>query len=550
MHKKKVLYLALSNRQALADLFPILQAFAQKGVASLARPRGRLLFQLDQWKKRSTFVFDQLHIFYAALPAGQEEGSQKALSRLLDLKPTTDIAEIISHYDGLNELKKASLAEGFMTILGQLSVEKQWLFWAKKEACLGPYHKGRLFFHPLNSELSSACLLGLEKQIEANQSSDIFCWDNPAFGPWYLCCQLLIEQELLSSANYLFQALEGGKGQLVLGRMQDKLLPKLREQLLPKLPRAVELDLVQSELQTYLKQGFSILLLGERGSGKNHQLEQLQTILGAIPRIHALAINEEDSMIPKLFGQEGQIGLFEEADGGALIIEELQHLSIKAQLCLMQAISTDRNNYFKGNGGLKRYQFRLIFTTSLDLKELKSALLPSFFDRIAQLRVSLPALRNQPQKIITAWQSVWKKMRFAMPCPDAAEFLLWLQQQELKGNYRDLEQIAIAYKAFFDFPKELQKRKGPEVLDWLKKEFDQPLTAAASLPQQAILNYLLPPEAFLKTESNLGNKLLNRFRRLLLEWAKEVESPRDFLGISSKTVHNWKNTADKKPPSF
>lgn len=81
MHKKKVLYLALSNRQALADLFPILQALAQKGVGSLAGQGGRLLFQLEKWKKRSTFVFDQLHIFYSALPSSQEESSQKALSR-------------------------------------------------------------------------------------------------------------------------------------------------------------------------------------------------------------------------------------------------------------------------------------------------------------------------------------------------------------------------------------------------------------------------------------------------------------------------------------
>lgn len=549
MHKKKVLYLALSNRQALADLFPILQALAQKGVGSLARPRGRLLFQLEQWKKRSTFVFDQLHIFYSALPSSHEESSQKALSRLLGLKPKADIAEIISHYDGLNELKKASLAEDFMAILAELSVEKQWLFWAGKEACLGPYHKGRLFFHPLNDGLSSACLLSLKKQIEANQSADIFCWDNPAFGPWYLCCQLLIEQELLSSANYLFQALEDEKGQLILGRMQDKLLPKLREQLLPKLPRAEDIDLVQSELQTYLKQGFSILLLGERGSGKNYHLEQLKTVLGDIPRLHALEIAEEEDLLSAQLFDE-QTGFFEEANGGALIIEEVQELNTKVQVRLMQAISTDRNNYFRGDGEGRRYQFRLIFSSSLPLEELKKALLPRFFDRIAQLRLSLTALRNQPQKIISAWQSVWKKMRFAMPCPDAAEILLWLQQQELKGNYRDLEQIAIAYKAFFDFPEELQKRKGPKVLDWLKKEFDQPLSGTADLPQQAILNYLLPPEAFLKTEPNLGTKLLNRFRLLLLEWTKEVESPHDFLGISPKTAYNWKNAADKKPPSF
>ncbi len=143
-----------------------------------------------------------------------------------------------------------------------------------------------------------------------------------------------------------------------------------------------------------------VLLMGERGTGKSalaariHELKlKHRRVKGRLVQINCAALNEESA----LFGARGERkGLLHEANGGVLLLDEVEALSLSAQAGLAQTIETGR--YLPlGTDHEVTSRFHLIATSSADLPRLAQE--DRFrADLLAQLSLwtfTLPPLRDR-----------------------------------------------------------------------------------------------------------------------------------------------------------
>lgn len=296
----------------------------------------------------------------------------------------------------------------------------------------------------------------------------------------------------------------------------------------------------------YIKQGFSILLLGERGTGKSRIVEEKTN--GNLLAVDCAAFEDDAKAEAELFGYEkgaftgadkNKAGLFHEAKNKILFLDEVHNLSKRVQAKLMKVLQTDENNQFSirklGANKVEKIQCTVVFASNKCIRELKQYLLPDFFDRIAQLVIVFPPLREARDERRQDWEEVWKQLKFDEPVPKDEAFLSWLEQQPLYGNFRDLQKIAIYYKSFMDFDDELKNlidiRSASE---YAKKEFGKyhaDIKGADNTP--------------FFTEEKTAKEMEAHFHKELILWAENrySESQKQVaekLGITVKTLANWK----------
>lgn len=219
------------------------------------------------------------------------------------------------------------------------------------------------------------------------------------------------------------------------------------------------------ELEAFFKNPgrFAVLVLGERGIGKSRTINEVgKQVHGEAPTYFNSATVEGDSLaLSALFGHEKgaytgayerKSGLFHDANRtGMLFFDEVHNLNRRVQEKLMSALQTVEH---KGEPGWYRFRrlgsdkeeyarFQPVFASNKRILELEELLLPDFFDRINQLSLSLPSLREQRADVLEVFTCVWRHMRFSKSIPEDPEFTAWLNSLPLHGNYRDLEKIAI-----------------------------------------------------------------------------------------------------------
>ncbi len=108
---------------------------------------------------------------------------------------------------------------------------------------------------------------------------------------------------------------------------------------------------VSLKWDSYIKQGFSILLLGERGTGKSRIVHDKSN--HHLVAVDCAAFEDDSKAEAELFGYEKgaftgadktKNGLFHEAKNGILFLDEVHNLSKRVQAKLMKALQTDSNN--------------------------------------------------------------------------------------------------------------------------------------------------------------------------------------------------------------
>lgn len=325
--------------------------------------------------------------------------------------------------------------------------------------------------------------------------------------------------------------------------------------------KSLKRQAVNELMKLYLSTGFSILLLGERGIGKTHLANQ-ETVLqkdgkkstqGRFISANCASFAEDTMAESELFGyvkgsftgaETDKDGLIKSAENGILFLDEIHSLSMRVQAKLMTALQTDDNNNLtiRKFGSIKTEKIKdvkLVFASNKSIDELREALLPDFYDRIVQQVIELPPLRESPEDNEQNWKEIWKQLKFDddYPCPTDKEFLRWLKDQPLYGNYRDLQKIAIHYKTYLDI-----KNSGTKVLidnlpgtplDYVKGQFRK-------------YNQVNSNERF-SCEMPIGDEksMRTEFNFKLQEWAVSKYGSREEaavkLNISEKTLNNWKN---------
>ena len=259
------------------------------------------------------------------------------------------------------------------------------------------------------------------------------------------------------------------------------------DKILPLIYRAVEKSLLQQRLQRLEKKinkqyGFdniigsskqildaitlgkkvaatdaTVLLLGETGTGKEVFAQAIHYRSNRKDKNY-VAVNcsalGKDILESELFGHKAGAftganketkGLFEEADGGTIFLDEIGEMNPDLQAKLLRVLET--NEFLKvGDSRPTRVDVRVIAATNRDLqKESETGHFRSdLFYRIAVFQISLPALRERPKDVEPLAKHFLEMFatKVNKPAPQMTpDFLDKLKSYSWKGNTRELKNI-------------------------------------------------------------------------------------------------------------
>jgi transcriptional regulator with PAS, ATPase and Fis domain len=228
----------------------------------------------------------------------------------------------------------------------------------------------------------------------------------------------------------------------------------------------------------------SILLLGERGTGKSTYVREL--IVKKYNKEYpfselACGTFSEELMKSELFGykkgaftgaindKDGILSKFK--DGGILFLDEIQDLSKSLQRQLIQVLQIGEY-YPLGADKPEKTNFRLIAASNITFDSLTNNMLDyDFFDRISRFIVEIPPLRECQEDFVVNWQNVWSDVA----CFEDAPSLIWdekihkfLKSKRLLGNFRDIQKLASYILAFY-----FQNHKKDVAVDKAIEEFEK-----------------------------------------------------------------------------
>jgi len=199
----------------------------------------------------------------------------------------------------------------------------------------------------------------------------------------------------------------------------------------------------------------TVLLLGETGTGKEVFAQAIHNAgsrkLNPFIAINCSAFNQ-GLLENELFGHKAGAytdagrdtkGLFEEANGGTIFLDEIGDMGIELQSKLLRVLET--NEFIKvGDSKSTKIDVRVIAATNRDLQKEASngTFRQDLYYRLAVFPLSLPTLRDRP-KDIQAMAEHFLKLFFTKVNKPAAkmsnEFIEKLKAYSWKGNVRELK---------------------------------------------------------------------------------------------------------------
>jgi DNA-binding NtrC family response regulator len=232
-----------------------------------------------------------------------------------------------------------------------------------------------------------------------------------------------------------------------------------------------------------------VLIEGETGTGKEVLAESLHEASARASR--PFVVFDCTTVAPTLlesalFGHERgaftgasetRTGVFEDAHGGTLLIDEIGDLDVSLQAKLLRALERREVRRVGGKGWIK-VDVRVLSATRRDLdKEVQAGRFrDDLYYRIAVARIELPPLRRRRGDVAMLARSFWTKL-----APDGAtapppELLDRLEAHAWPGNVRELFHAVARYVALG----ELDEAGGTRRPDGRVSSFDDVL--ALDLP--------------------------------------------------------------------
>ncbi len=215
--------------------------------------------------------------------------------------------------------------------------------------------------------------------------------------------------------------------------------------------------------------------------------------------------------------EKDKIGLFKEADGKSLFLDEVHALSLRVQQKMMTALQTEGKGENKGKFRIRRLgdvqsdyvTVRPVFASNRTLSELKKVLFPDFYDRISQLVVEMPSLHKRKADLKSEFEKVWDEMQFKEypTCPDLKDFHKWLKRIPLEGNYRSLHSIAINWHQGRLM---MGEKKEEEIFDFVRKQISTYHVGWASPKDKALYNF---------RKGATKKELEREYQKALYDWA-------------------------------
>jgi len=198
----------------------------------------------------------------------------------------------------------------------------------------------------------------------------------------------------------------------------------------------------------------TVLITGPRGTGKE---VIAQAIHRASPRAARTFVAVNCAAIPdalmesELFGHakgaftgasSDRPGLFEEAEGGTLLLDEIGDLPLALQAKLLRVLQENEIRRV-GEQRTRRLDVRLIAATAKDLARETAAgtFRADLFDRLNVVHITLPPLAARREDIAPLARYFAERLsrRLARAVTLSPATLSWMEQQPWPGNVRELE---------------------------------------------------------------------------------------------------------------
>lgn len=282
----------------------------------------------------------------------------------------------------------------------------------------------------------------------------------------------------------------------------------------------------------------TVLLRGESGTGKElfaHAIHNNSARKNAqFIRVNCAAISES-LLESQLFGYEegaftgalrgGKRGLFEEASGGTIFLDEIGELSINTQAKLLRVLQ-EREIVRVGSAKTIPVDVRVIAATNVDLEKAmqEHRFREDLYYRLNVLPITIPPLRERKSDIKDLALHLIRKINSEYGrnveaiAPDALQIL---ENYTWPGNVRELENIlgrSLIYMGIYD---EIIRAEHLPILDKPKNNLANINILHEDQPLEELLNW---------TEKNYIEKILRKCRGNKTEAAKK-------LGISLRNLY-------------
>jgi transcriptional regulator with GAF, ATPase, and Fis domain len=282
-----------------------------------------------------------------------------------------------------------------------------------------------------------------------------------------------------------------------------------------------------------------LIIEGETGTGKELLAESLheQGARASKPFVVFDCTAVSPTLVESaLFGHEkgaftgaaaARRGVFEQADGGTLLIDEIGDLDLALQAKLLRAIQRSEVQRVGGEKWL-RVDVRVIAATRRDLDAEVQArrFRDDLFFRLNVARVELPPLRARAGDVGMLARHFWNELgRDGEPLP--SDFLPRMESYLWPGNVRELYNLVSRARALGDLASDEALVRSPR--------------PASSDLVQGILDKDLP---FIRAKEELVGEFERRYvRRALERFGGNVSKAAAASGIARRYFYDLKNRA-------
>ncbi|MGJ9382742.1 sigma-54 interaction domain-containing protein [Salipaludibacillus sp. CF4.18] len=294
------------------------------------------------------------------------------------------------------------------------------------------------------------------------------------------------------------------------------------------------------------KTSSSVLVYGETGTGKELFT---QSIHNGSERVSRPFISQNCAALPDsliegiLFGSVkgaftgaiGHIGLFEQADGGTLMLDEINSLSASLQAKLLRAIQ-EKTIRRIGDTKDRSIDVRIIATVNEDplISIEKNHLRQDLYYRLSVVSILVPPLRQRKEDIPVLIEHFIDKynQRFQLRVPGMSEEVLHLfLEHDWPGNVRELEHMVEGAMNLIHFDEEIDYSHLPMHMRTkfhsLEKPSPEPEKENTSPSHTAITGTL--QENMDRVEKDLLERTLRHHRGNVTKAAKDLGLSRQSL---------------------
>ena len=142
-----------------------------------------------------------------------------------------------------------------------------------------------------------------------------------------------------------------------------------------------------------------------------------------------------------------KVGLFEEADGGTLLLDEVPDLSPRAQAKLLRVIQQQEVRRI-GETFTRKVDVRVVAAANRDMRAEAAAkrFRPDLLFRLDVIHLRIPPLRERPEDIPVLTQHIWRAAAERVGCRATLTHavLAALARYPWPGNVRELQNVMAA----------------------------------------------------------------------------------------------------------